>query len=87
MDQAPRGPRPCWREAGEGRDSQVRVNFEQWPGRSRRDRMKTRPARGHSQLVGWPEHHIIEYKWAGALSRILLSQLELCEIFRLCSSN
>lgn len=44
---------------------------------------RTRSTRGHSWLVGWPERHIIECKWARAPR--ILPQLELCEILRLGS--
>lgn len=86
MEQATRGPGPSWRMAGEGRDSQESTLNSGLAG-AEGTGWRIRPARGHSQLVGWPEHHIIECKWAGALSRILLPQLELCEILRLDSSS
>lgn len=66
VEQATRVPGPSWRVAGEGRDSQVRVNFEQWPGRSRRDRMedqtgqRTQPTGGMART----SHHRIQMGWS-----------------------
>lgn len=70
MEQARSGPGPSWRAAGKGRDSQESTLNSGLAG-AEGTAWRIRPARGHSQLVGCPEHYIIEFKWPGALFRIL----------------